>query len=114
MEIRNSFIDFLHCLHSAIVKSEYTSVILKPKQVLCLEAAYLEKDLLAVLPTGYGKSLVFYLLSSLLAERKRRSGVRGCYRCFPTKFADTRSTTKDKSNTPKSGCIGRKRTGVRA
>ena len=75
MEIRNSFLDFLHCLHSAIVKSEYTSVILKPKQVLCLEAAYLEKDLLAVLPTGYGKSLVFHLLSSLLAERKRRSGV---------------------------------------
>ena len=28
-----------------------------------------------MLSTGYGKSLVFHLLSSLLAERKKRSGV---------------------------------------
>ena len=68
-------LEFLDCLHFAIVNSEYTSIILKPKQVLCLEAAFLGKDLLAVLPTGYGKSLVFHLLSSLLAEKKRRSGV---------------------------------------
>ena len=69
--------EFLLCLHFAVVNSEYSSVVLKPKQVLCLEAAFLGKDLLAVLPTGYGKSIVFHLLYSLLAEKKRRSGTQG-------------------------------------
>ena len=68
-------IDFLNCLHFAIVNSEYSSIILKTKQVLCLEAAYRGKDLLAVLPTGYGKSLIFHLLSSLIGEKNRRSDV---------------------------------------
>ena len=68
-------IDFLNCLHFAIVNSEYSNIILKPKQVLCLEAAYRGKDLLAVLPTGYGKSLIFHLLSSLFGEKNRRSEV---------------------------------------
>ena len=48
-------LQFLLCLHFAVVNSEYVSVVLKPKQVVCLEAAYLGRDLLAVLPTGYGK-----------------------------------------------------------
>ena len=68
-------IEFLHCLHFAIVNSEYSNIILKPKQVLCLEAVYHGKDLLAVLPTGYGKSLIFHLLSSLIAEKNRRTDV---------------------------------------
>ena len=64
---------FLQCLHFAVVDSNYySSVILKPKQVLCLEAVYLGKDLLAILPTGYGKSLIFHLLPSL-SEKNRRS-----------------------------------------
>ena len=64
-------IEFLHCLHFAIVNSEYFNIILKPKQVLCLEAVYHGQDLLAVLPTGYGKSLILHLLSSLIAEKNR-------------------------------------------
>ena len=68
------FLDFFQCLNFANVIGEY-SVILKPKQVLCLEAVYRGKDLLAVLPTGYGKSLIFHLIPSLLAEKKRRSGL---------------------------------------
>ena len=40
-----------------------------------MEAVYHGKDLLAVLPTGYGKSLVFHLLSSLIAEKNRRTDV---------------------------------------
>jgi superfamily II DNA or RNA helicase len=70
-------LEFLLCLHFAVVNSEYVSVVLKPKQVMCLEAAYIGKDLLAVLPTGYGKSVIFHLLPSLLAEKKRRAGIRG-------------------------------------
>ena len=70
-----ALLEFLNCLHFAILNSEYTSILLKPKQVLCLEAAYCGKDVLAVLPTGYGKSVVFHLLSSLLAEKKKQSGL---------------------------------------
>ena len=74
------FLDFFHCLNFANVVGEY-SVILKPKQVLCLEAVYQGKDLLAVLPTGYGKSLIFHLIPSLLAEKKRRSGLSAQKNC---------------------------------
>ena len=69
-------LQFLLCLHFAVVNSEYVSIVLKPKQVVCLEAAYLGRDLLAVLPTGYGKSIIFHLLPALLVEKKRRSGIR--------------------------------------
>jgi ABC-type transporter Mla maintaining outer membrane lipid asymmetry ATPase subunit MlaF len=37
---------------------------------MCLEAAYIGKYILTVLPTGYGKSVIFHLLPSLLAEKK--------------------------------------------
>ena len=105
-------IEFLHCLHFAIVNSEYSNIILKPKQVLCLEAVYHGQDLLAVLPTGYGKSLIFQLLSSLIAEKNEDGRVRKTryYRYFSTEFADKRPATKDKSLTRKSGCVERERT----
>ena len=64
---------FLHCLHFAVVDSDYSFVILKPKQVLCLEAVFAGRDLLTVLPTGYGKSIIFHLLPALLLEKNRRS-----------------------------------------
>lgn len=43
-------------------------VIFKVKQVICLESLYLRRDV-AVLPTGYGESLVFHVLPQLLKER---------------------------------------------
>ncbi|XP_028418072.1 uncharacterized protein LOC114542893 [Dendronephthya gigantea] len=44
--------------------------MLKPKQVICLEKVFFNSDVLAVLPTGYGKSLIFYLLPALLFAAK--------------------------------------------
>ncbi len=61
---------FLTCLHFAIVNSLYSSVIIKPKQVICLEKIFLGFDVLAVLPTGYGKSLIFHLLPLLLCSKE--------------------------------------------
>ena len=52
-----------------MLSAGYTDIILKVKQVICLEALYLRKDLVAVLPTGCGKSLVFHVLPRLLKER---------------------------------------------
>ena len=60
---------FLSCLKFAILNSLYCDVVLKPKQVICLEKIFLNLDILAVLPTGYGKSLIFYLPPALYAKR---------------------------------------------
>ena len=60
----------LSCLHSAVSKSSlYSNINLKPKQTKCLEALYNRRDTVAVLPTGYGKSLIYQLLPTLLYER---------------------------------------------
>ena len=60
---------FLSCLHSAINRSVlFSQINLKAKQVKCLEAVFNRKDTVAVLPTGYGKSLIYQLLPSLLYE----------------------------------------------
>ena len=55
-------LSFLSDLQSALLSAGYVDVILKVKQVICLEALYLRKDVVAVHPTGYGKLLVFHIL----------------------------------------------------
>ena len=60
---------FFGSLHSSISRSSYWNVNLKPKQVKCLEAVYSGRDVIAVLPTGYGKSIIFHLLPALLFEK---------------------------------------------
>ena len=67
-------IAFLCCLEFALLNSLYQEIILKPKQVLCLESVYLEKDVMCVLPTGYGKSLIFHLLPMLLFAKFKLRG----------------------------------------
>ena len=61
---------FLSCLEFAVLNSLYNEVILKPKQVICLEKVFLNTDVLAVLPTGFGKSLIFCLIPALLFAKK--------------------------------------------
>ncbi len=57
---------FFACLHFAIRNSLYSNIILKPRQVICLEKLFFGSDVLAVLPTGYGKSLIYQILPLLL------------------------------------------------
>ena len=61
---------FLRCLEFAILNCHYTEIVLKPKQVICLEQLFLNSDVLAVLPTGFGKSLIFHLLPALFYAKK--------------------------------------------
>jgi hypothetical protein len=49
-----------------ISNSCYSTINLKAKQVKCLEAIYSGRDVGAVLPMGYGKSMIFRLLPVLL------------------------------------------------
>ena len=77
------YIAFLSCLEFAVLNSMYEHRILKPKQVLCMESLYLNKDLMCVLPTGYGKSLIFHPLSANVAVHEIQLGPR-CFSNFET------------------------------
>ncbi len=68
------YIAFLSCLEFAVLNSLYRDNILKPKQVLCLESMYCQRDVMCVLPTGYGKSLIFHLLPMLLFAKYNLRG----------------------------------------
>jgi hypothetical protein len=57
MERGSKCIIFFACLHFPIRNSLYSNIILKPKQVICLEKLFFGSDVLAVLQlTGCGKS----------------------------------------------------------
>ena len=58
---------FYSSFQAAIWPIIYSNIKLKVKQVICLEAIYHGRD--AVLPTGYGKSVVFHLLPSLFLDK---------------------------------------------
>ena len=60
---------FLSCLQYSLTNTAYENIIFKPKQVTCLESVFLNRDTLAILPTGYGKSATFHLLPKLLQRR---------------------------------------------
>lgn len=66
-------LEFLSCLQSTLLSTGYDSIFLKVKQVIRLESLFLKKDLVAALPTGNGKSLVFQVFPRLLSERDSRS-----------------------------------------
>ena len=53
--------------NSGICKSN--GLILKEKQVQTLRTLYEKRDCIAILPTGYGKSLIFQLLPWFLQKR---------------------------------------------
>ena len=63
----------VHCvlrsLRFAIVNSGSSNINLKPKQVKSLETIYLGRNTIGVLPTGYGKSIIFYLLPRLFFDK---------------------------------------------
>lgn len=60
---------FYSSFQVAITQSRYSNLNLKPKQVQCSEAIYSGRDVVAISPMGYGNSLIFHLLPSLLFEK---------------------------------------------
>ena len=66
------FIAFLTCLEFAILNGVYNNILLKHKQVVCLETIYMGNDLICILPTGYGKSLIFHLIPCLMFARNNK------------------------------------------
>ena len=49
------------------------SFLLKPMQVKCLESLISGHDVMAVLPTGYGKSMIYHLLPFILPKKSIRN-----------------------------------------
>ena len=83
---------------AAISHSIYSNVNLKVKQVICLEAIYHGRDVVAVFPTGYGKSVIFHLLPSLFLDKITYERGAAAHPVviffFPSKCADQRSDQK--------------------
>ena len=53
---------FFQAVRYALAVTSYDSVFLKDKQSKILEACMLWQRVIGVLPTGYGKSVIFHLL----------------------------------------------------
>ena len=68
--------DVFKRIQNAWERNNFPDMNLKPKQVKCLEViAKNNKDLIAVLPTGYGKSLVFQVLPDFLSSNDSCTGL---------------------------------------
>ena len=61
----------------AALKNKGFSFILKREQDSALRHLFKRKDVVAVLPTGFGKSLIFQLLVFLAKAKGRREGGEG-------------------------------------
>lgn len=55
-------IAFLSCVKFAVLNRLNEGIM---KKVICLESVYLHNDAMCVIPTGYGKSLIFHLFPML-------------------------------------------------
>ena len=53
---------FFNAINYALRTTNYHSLFLKVKQYQILESIILKRDTIGVLPTGYGKSVIFHLL----------------------------------------------------
>ena len=53
---------FFNAINYALRTTNYHSLCLKVKQYQILESITLKRDTIGVLPTGYGKSVIFHLL----------------------------------------------------
>ena len=63
------YIQVFKCLGAALENSScatFSNLCFKPKQIQCFELLLKGHDVVAVLPTGYGKSLIFHLLPWVL------------------------------------------------
>lgn len=61
---------FLNKVNVALEKSGNENVVLKPAQVVALDHIFHGNDTMVLLPTGYGKSIIFQLLPWLLRKEE--------------------------------------------
>ena len=66
-----AFIPLFRQLHHVLNKYDIPDMCFKPQQLMCWERLLLssDQDVVCVLPTGYGKSLIYQLLGDLMPQR---------------------------------------------
>ena len=64
---------FFKRLQSALEKNNLNGFTLRPKQVICLDYLYRGIDVVAVLPTGFGKSLIYQVLPFLMPLKEQNN-----------------------------------------
>ena len=69
------YLELLNRLHHAFTTNQLPDINLKPKQVKVYEALLCNRDVLAVLPTGFGKSLLFQLLPDLYQFKENDNSI---------------------------------------
>jgi superfamily II DNA helicase RecQ len=60
-------------LQNALDRSDFDAFCFKPQQIQCWKHLLDGKDVIAILPTGFGKSAVFQLLSRILPTQDRQN-----------------------------------------
>ena len=71
LKMAGSPLRVLERMSIALSKCTIQDINVRPKQVLCLQYLLDGYDVVAVLPTGFGKSLIFHLLPQFLPPRSK-------------------------------------------
>lgn len=69
----NEINNFFRVLENALEKNKLQNIYLKPKQVVCLKYIFEGLDVIAILPTGFGKSLIYQLLPWMLPVKEKNN-----------------------------------------
>ncbi len=73
--MRLSLNSFFHSISSALQCCRFDDVFLKVKQYKILDAILSGKDVIGVLPTGYGKSMIFQLLPYVYEYHSKKQSI---------------------------------------
>ena len=75
LEMRLSLNSFFHSISFALQCCRFDDVFLKVKQYKILDAILSGKDVIGVLPTGYGKSMIFQLLPYVYEYHSKKQSI---------------------------------------
>ena len=60
-------------IHAVLEKTDFPPINFKLKQLECLSELLIGHDVIGVLPTGFGKSLIYQLLPMILPTKNKRN-----------------------------------------
>ena len=96
MELMNKFHD---SINNALLRLGKAEISLKEAQFEALKAIVMErKDSLVVLPTGYGKSLIYQTLPFIFDYLDASSTAKYDYCCFTIEFINAGTSGKAKQD----------------
>ena len=74
------FLSVLRRVEFSLINGNFPPLNLKPLQMKCFEYMLEGQDVIGVLPTGFGKSMLFHLLPHFIPvnEKGKRSWEQGC------------------------------------